>query len=78
MEPAEPLASGTRYTLYVAPDLLAKNGGSTLAMTTNNQGLRINFRTAVKQFKCPTGCQRKNTAAAAAAGRHPAPNAGHG
>ena len=61
VEPAEPLAPGTRYTLYVAPDLLAKNGGSTLAMTTNNQGLRINFRTAVKkQFKLPHRfCQRK-------------------
>lgn len=46
VEPAEPLAPGTSYQLYVAPDLLAKNGGSTLSMTTNNQGVTINFRTA--------------------------------
>ncbi len=46
VEPKEALSPGTGYKLYVAPDLLAKNGGSTLAMTTNNQGVTINFKTA--------------------------------
>ncbi len=45
VEPKEALSPGTGYKLYVAPDLLAKNGGSTLAMTTNNQGVTINFKT---------------------------------
>ncbi len=46
VEPAKALAPGTSYKLYVAPDLLAKNGGSTLSMTTGNQGVTIKFRTA--------------------------------
>ncbi len=46
VEPTEALFPGTNYMLYVAPDLLAKNGGSTLAMTTNNQGETIKFKTA--------------------------------
>lgn len=45
VEPVEALSPGTHYKLYVAPDLLAKNGGSTLGMTTNNQGVTINFTT---------------------------------
>ncbi len=45
-EPAEPLAPGTSYKLYIAPEMLAKNGGSTLSMTTNNQGVTIKFKTA--------------------------------
>lgn len=46
VEPAETLAPGTSYQLYIAPELLAKNGGSTLSMATNNQGVTIKFRTA--------------------------------
>jgi len=46
VEPAGQLAPGTGYRLYVAPDLVAKNGGSTLSMTTDNQGVTIRFKTA--------------------------------
>lgn len=56
VEPVAELSPGSSYKLYVAPELLAKNGGSTLAMTTNNQGVTINFKTA-----------GENVAAAAAA-----------
>jgi hypothetical protein len=78
VEPAESLAPGTRYTLYVAPDLLAKNGGSILAMTTNNQGLRINFRTAGEKTVqiAPPVLPEENTAATSTAGsKGPAPEA---
>ncbi len=70
VEPAEPLAPGTSYTLYVAPELLAKNGGSTLSMTTNNQGVTINFRTAGEKTVqiAPPVLSEENTPAAAAAG----------
>ncbi|SFH10143.1 hypothetical protein SAMN05660649_03866 [Desulfotomaculum arcticum] len=61
VEPVEALAPGTNYKLYVAPDLLAKNGGSTLAMTTNNQGVTINFKTAGEK----TAAAGKSTGSAA-------------
>ena len=46
VEPVEPLKPGTNYRLYVAPDLIAKNGGSLLASTTEGKGLSILFKTA--------------------------------
>ncbi|ACL19749.1 hypothetical protein Dhaf_1703 [Desulfitobacterium hafniense DCB-2] len=46
VEPVEPLKPGTNYRLYVAPDLIAKNGGSLLASTTDGKGLTIRFKTA--------------------------------
>lgn len=45
VEPVEPLSPGTNYKIFVSPDLLAKNGGSTLAMTTDGKGSTIKFRT---------------------------------
>lgn len=70
VEPAEPLAPGTCYQLYVAPDLLAKNGGSTLAMTTNNQGVTINFKTAGEKTVqiAPPSLPEGNTPSIAVAG----------
>lgn len=53
VEPVQELAPGTEYRLYVAPDLLAKNGGSTLAMTTNNQGITIKFQTVEQKMDSP-------------------------
>lgn len=46
VEPVDALTPGTNYRIFVSPDLLAKNGGSTLAMTTNGQGSTIKFKTA--------------------------------
>lgn len=45
VEPASPLSPGTNYRLYVAPELIAKNGGSVLGSTTDNKGETINFKT---------------------------------
>lgn len=46
VEPVDALSPGTNYRIFVSPDLLAKNGGPTLAMTTSNQGSTIKFKTA--------------------------------
>ena len=54
-EPVEALSPGTGYKLYIAPDLLAKNGGSTLSMSTGNQGVTIKFKTAGEKPAIHTG-----------------------
>ncbi|SPF45602.1 conserved exported hypothetical protein [Candidatus Desulfosporosinus infrequens] len=54
VEPVEALSPGANYKLYVAPNLLAKNGGSTLGMTTNNQGVTINFKTTGMETVAPS------------------------
>ncbi len=46
VQPIEPLLPGTDYSLYIAPELIAKNGNSTLGGTTDNQGIWIKFTTA--------------------------------
>lgn len=79
VEPAQALAPGTGYTLYVAPGLLAKNGGSTLSMTTNNQGVTINFRTAGEKTVQidPSALSEVNTPSVAVTGSEStAPGAG--
>lgn len=70
VEPAKALAPGTSYTLYIAPELMAKNGGSTLSMTTNNQGVTIKFRTAGEKTVqiAPPALPEGNTPSVAAAG----------
>jgi len=45
VEPVDALSPGTNYNIFVSPDLLAKNGVSTLGTTTNNQGVTISFKT---------------------------------
>lgn len=45
VEPLDALSPGKDYLLLVDPRLVAKNGFSTLAMTTENKGVRIRFRT---------------------------------
>lgn len=62
-EPAEPLSPGTGYKLYVAPELLAKNGESTLAMSTDNQGVTISFKTAGEKTTGPSPASTATPAA---------------
>lgn len=54
VEPASPLSPGTTYTLRVSPDLLAKNGVSTLGGTTGGKGIAITFRTMGQPAVEPT------------------------
>ncbi len=67
VEPATALSPGTNYKLYVAPDLLAKNGGSTLSMSTNNRGVTIEFKTAGEKKANNTGSVVSTGSAPAAA-----------
>ncbi len=75
VEPAEPLLPGTGYKLYVAPELLAKNGESTLAMSTNNQGVTINFKTAGEKATGTGPAPASTDAPAAADSANGAPEA---
>lgn len=45
VEPTELLKPGTTYTFYVSPELVAKNGSSTLGMSTDNKGEIFTFTT---------------------------------
>lgn len=44
--PAYNLAPGGKYKIVISPELKAKNGFSTLGMTTNNQPVVVNFTVA--------------------------------
>jgi hypothetical protein len=45
MHPSSSLQPGKTYYIKVAPNLIAKNGDSSLAGTTNGKGLTISFKT---------------------------------
>lgn len=45
VEPKNPLTPGETYKLKISPDLMANNHFSTLAGTTNGQGITITFKT---------------------------------
>lgn len=45
VQPVNSLTPGTTYRLFISPDLLAKNGNSTLGGTTGGQGVTITFKT---------------------------------
>lgn len=45
VQPVSPLQPGTSYKIIISPNLQAKNGVSTLAGTTNGQGVTVSFKT---------------------------------
>lgn len=45
VQPVNKLSPGTTYYLKISPNLLAKNGNSTLGATTSGKGVTITFKT---------------------------------
>ncbi|MNB74353.1 hypothetical protein D3C75_209830 [compost metagenome] len=75
VEPLEDLKPGTGYSLKVKPELLAKNGISTLGGTTSGRGITLLF-TTVKAQTTPDQEAAATPAAAASAKPAAKPSAG--
>jgi len=53
VQPVNALEQGKTYHIKVSPDLLAKNGNSTLGGTTNGEGITISFKTKQESTSKP-------------------------
>lgn len=61
VEPVNPLKPGTTYNLIVLPELMAKNGVSTLGGTTGGKGVTSTFKTAGEAPKASVQPPAQNT-----------------
>lgn len=61
IQPIQALKAGTTYYLKASPNLLAKNGNSTLGATTAGQGITISFKTMGQAAPKPVDTSEQGT-----------------